>query len=94
MERITGTKQLRECVPLSMSGSLLAVNGRDGRNKSTTAIHLYQPNTGNSKWVKVGDLPTPRQGCICAMITDKEMLVAGGFDGKNTLKSTDIALLK
>ena len=57
-----------------------------------TAIHLYQPGTG--KWVKVGNLPTPRYDFICAMIRDKEMLVAGGDDGGNALKSTDIALLK
>ena len=72
--------------PVIFRGSLLTVGGR-GEN-----MNLYQPDTG--KWVKVGDLPTPRQNCICAMITDKEMLVAGGHDGRNTLKKTDIALLQ
>ena len=76
--------------PLSISGSLFAVGGRDKDLKTVTAIHLYQPATG--KWVKVGDLPTPRLNCTCAMITDKEMLVAGGGDGRrnNILKYTDI----
>ena len=78
--------------PLSISGSLIAIGGRNKGRKAVTAIHLYQPDTG--KWVKVGDLPTPRYDCICAKITDKEMLMAGGYDGKNTLKNTDIALLK
>ena len=84
--------QLTDSTPLSISGSLIAVGGRNKDCKAVTAIHLYQPGTG--KWVKVGDLPTPRQDCICAQITNKEMLVAGGDDEKNILKSTVIALLK
>ena len=85
--------QLVYSTPLSISGSLIAVGGRNKDCKSTvTAIHLYQPCTG--KWVKVGDLPTQRYDCICARITDKEMFVAGGHDGEITLKSTDIALMK
>ena len=85
--------QLTDSTPLSISGSLIAIGGRNKDRKAVTAIHLYQPGTG--KWVKVGDLRTPRYDCICAMIADKEMLVAGGdYDGENLLKSTDIALLK
>ena len=83
--------QLTRSTPLSISGSLLAVGGNKDC-KAVTAIHLYQPGTG--EWVKVGDLPTPRRDCICIKITDKEMLVAAGHDGEITLKSTDIALLK
>ena len=62
--------------PLSISGSLLAVGGVGEGHCALTAIHLYLPNTG--EWVKVGDLPTPRYNCTCAMITDRRMLVAGG----------------
>ena len=80
--------QLTNSTPFSISGSLLAVGGG---KKSTTTIHLLQAYSG--RWVIVGDLPTPRRDCICEKITDKEMLVAGGHDGVNTLKSTYIALL-
>ena len=76
---------------LSISGSLLVVGGKDKKNKAVTAIHLYQPGTG--EWVKVGDLPaTPRYSCTCAMITDREMLVAGGY-GRKCLKRMDIAMI-
>ena len=88
---ISGLKPIYS-TPLSINGSLLAVGGSNKDCKAVTAIHLYQPGTG--KWVKVGDLSTPRRDCICAKITDKEMLVAGGYDRENTQKSTDIALLK
>ena len=73
---------------LSIRGSLLAVGGS---GKAVTAILLYQPDTG--EWVKVGDLPTPRYECTCAMITDREMLVAGGYDGHSIISSCDIALI-
>ena len=74
---------------LSISGSLLAVGGWDKDGKAVTAIHLYQPDTG--EWVKVGDLPTPRYNCTCAMITDREMVMAGGLSGGVWLKRMDIS---
>ena len=73
------------CTPLSISGSLLVVGGMQDYS-AMPLIHLYQPDTG--KWVKVGHLSASRCDCICAMITDKEMLVAGGEDC-----SSDIALM-
>ena len=91
------TRRLRiaQSAPLSISGSLLAVGGRyiTSRNNDITAIHLYQPDTG--EWVKVGDLPTPRCSCTCAMITDSEILVAGGYsDGAiSSSKTLDLALI-
>ena len=79
--------------PLSISGSLLTVGGKDTNYRAVTAIHLYQPDTG--EWVKVGDLPTPRYNYICAMIADRELLVAGGCNqDDNRLKRMDIALIK
>jgi N-acetylneuraminic acid mutarotase len=77
--------------PLSISGSLLAVGGRDKDSHAVTAIRLYQPDTG--EWVKVGDLPTPRQNCTCAMIAEKEIFVAGGDDGARYLSKSYIALI-
>ena len=88
-KEISGLQTVRSS-PLSISGSLLAVGGRDKKRKSMTVIHLYVPGTG--EWVKVGDLPAPRYNCTCAMITDGEMLVAGGY-GDSRLKRMDIALI-
>ena len=83
---------IAQSAPLSISGSLLAVGGRDiASRNNTTEIHLYQPDTG--EWVKVGDLPTPRSSCTCAMITDREILVAGGYYDGGTSKTLDLALI-
>ena len=81
--------QVKKSSPLSISGSLLAV-GKDANDRDVSAIHLYKPDTG--EWVKVGDLPTPRQTCTCVMLTDRELLVAGGRDDcGDRLKRVDIA---
>jgi hypothetical protein len=79
--------------PLNAGGSLLAVGGMDKDGRAVTAIRLYQPDTG--EWVKVGDLPTPRCHCTCAMITDRsqEILVTGGHDNTHFLSNVDIALM-
>ena len=72
--------------PLSISGSLLAVGGRDDGGRVVSAIHLYQPDTG--EWVKVGDLLTPRYECMCTALNSRALLVAGGRNG-----SLDMALI-
>ncbi len=72
---IPGLK-LTMSTPLSITGSLLAVGGRDKDGDIVTAMHLYQPDSG--VWVKVGDLPSPCCECTCAMMADREVLVAGG----------------
>ena len=64
---------LTDSTPLSISGSLLAVGGRNKDRIVMTAIHLYQPDAG--KWVKIGNLLTRKRDCICAKITDKERCV-------------------
>ena len=81
---ITGLN-LAMSTSLSMRGSLLRIGGWDTKNhKAATAIHLYQPDTGD--WMKVGDLPTPRYSCTCALISDREIFVAGG----TAMKRVDI----
>ena len=80
--------QTARSTPLSISGSLLVVGGWV-RNKATAEILLYQPDTRN--WINIGELPAPRSNCTCALMAEKTILVAGGFDGNATLKRTDIA---
>ena len=76
--------------PLSISESLLAVGGKDKVGKDMCALHLYQPDAG--QWVKVADMPTPRHTAISSMITDKTLLVAGGYNNGHlaTMDLTEI----
>ena len=79
---------VKNTAPLSISGSLLAVGGRDKDDKAVSALYLYQPDAG--QWIKVTDIPTPRYTCTSIMITDKSLLVAGGKD-KHRLATMDMA---
>lgn len=93
VEEIAGLKYKRS-FPLSINGSLLAFGGED--SKTTSAIHLYRASQGD--WVKVGDLPSSRCECICAVV-DKQVLVAGGafmpfLNIYIRIKKTDVAWLK
>lgn len=62
--------------PLSFGGSLFAVGGLDKDNNTVDSIYHYQAPT--KEWVKIGHLPSPISSCTCIMISDKELLVAGG----------------
>ena len=87
-KNISGLQTTRS-TPLSISGSLLTVGGKDKGHKNVTTIRLYQPDTG--EWVKVGDLPTPRYKCTCVLLNPgREILVVGGSD-KYNVKTMDIA---
>ena len=80
--------QVTQSTPISISGSLLAIGGK--KDVFTTAILLYESKTGN--WVEVGNLPALHFQCTSVMITDREMLVAGGWS-KTGPARTDIALI-
>ena len=86
-KEISGLQTTRS-TPLSINGSFLAVGGKKDGN-AVTAIHLYQPDTG--EWVKVGDLPTPRYNCTCLLLnSSREILVFGG----SKFMTMDIAKFK
>ena len=73
---------------LALHGSLLAVGGRHRPRDSSSAIHLYQPETG--QWVKVDNLPTARDSCSCTQLPSGEILVAGGYN-KGFISRVDVA---
>ena len=76
---------LERSAALSLCGSLLAIGGLHG-NKSSTAIHIYQPAMKN--WRNIGDLPCPRSSCSCTLLPSGHILVAGGLDSKRVDAAT------
>ena len=70
--------QLVGSSPLSINESLLVVGGWHENHCAVTDIQLYQPDT--ERWVKVGELLSPRYYCTCAMIADNEVLALLGED--------------
>ena len=76
---------------IAVYGSLLAVGGSHGRQRSS-AIHVYDQE--KNKWNKVGDLPTERQDCVCCLLPSGEILVAGGEDRNGRSSRMDVAAVK
>ena len=68
---------------LAINGALLAVGAYGG----STTIYHYRPSSGC--WVEAGELPAGRSCCVCAVLPNSEIFVAGGY---NT--AVDIAILE
>ena len=83
---------LERSAAISVHGSVVAIGGHHGNDRSTAAIHVYLPATNN--WKKVGDLHSPRHSCTSTLLPSGEILVAGGYDsnGKRTSRVNAAAL--
>ena len=76
---------------IAVNGSVLAVGGRHGGQRNS-AIHVYDQE--RNAWNKVGDLPTERQDCACCLLTNGEILVAGGADLNGSTNRMDMEAVK
>ena len=76
---------------IAVHGSLLAVGGRHGRQRSSV-IYIYDQE--KNAWNKVDDLPTERQDCACCLLPSGEILVAGGRDSNDWTSRMDKAAVK
>ena len=57
-------------------GRLLAIGGLDSQEKTSNAIHAYNPS--NKSWDIVSHMSTPRQNCYVALLPDNQLIVVGG----------------
>ena len=76
---------------IDVYGSLLAVGGSHGRQRSS-AIHVYDQE--KNKWNMVGNLPTKRQDCMCCLLPSGDILVAGGQDRNGRTSRIDVAAVR
>ena len=72
----------------SLSGSLLAVGGRNDKTPSSPAVHIFLPLTNS--WVRIttGDLPEPRYACTAVQLSSNRLLVVGGKDDQKKRTKT------
>ncbi len=76
---------------VSLNNSLLAVGGEDDRNKDSSAIYHYIPQS--KRWTKVGDVPSALSHFACTALTsgDSELMVLGGGEGYSYFDGVHIA---
>ena len=61
----------------AVNGELVAVGGRDAENKTTAAVHIYNPTTDS--WDIISNMTTARSLCLVAVLPANEIMVIGGF---------------
>ena len=60
----------------AVNGELVAVGGLDEENKSTSAVHKYNPTTNS--WDLVSNMSTARYDCLVAVLPTNKLMVVGG----------------
>ena len=72
-----------------LAGSLLAIGGWessvDSEGSEKMAVSVYSPST--KSWIYVSDLPSPRTETRAVVLSPTEILVIGGYCGKDRVKS-------
>ena len=61
----------------AVNGELVAVGGVDERDKSTSAVHKYNPTTNS--WDLISNVLTARYDCLVTVLPTNEMMVVGGL---------------
>ena len=79
---------LRYSTAVAVRGNLLAVGGRDRKERSS-AIHMYDQE--KNVWNKVEDLPTEREDCTCCRLPSGKIFTAGGEDNYGPTSRVDVA---
>ena len=81
------TPNYQPTVATVLTDTLVAMGGwetQQGR-VAKTEVHMYSPSTNS--WVYVGDLPAPRAVTTAAVLSPNELLVIGGWDGNERVKT-------
>ena len=69
-----------------LSGSLVAVGGRNDDNTKSSAVYGFL----NNSWVRLsnGNLLSPRSSCTTAQLSPLKVIVIGGMDEQNQRSKT------
>ena len=77
----------------AVNGELLAIGGRDEKDKATTTVHKYTQTTNS--WRLISNMATARLRCLVAVLPTSELMVVGGSkDGNNDVDNIEIATLE
>ena len=74
------------CTSITMTGQLLAIGG-DSQSTYSSDVYAYMPP--NDSWEVVGNMITPRARCLVVSLSDKEVMVVGGYTTLSDFKGSD-----
>ena len=84
---LPNTPNYQPTVATVLTGTLVAMGGWDTSQGGVakTELYMYLPSTNS--WVYIGDLPAPRAVTTAAVLSPTELLVIGGWDGRERTKT-------
>ena len=84
---LPNTPNYQPTVATVLTDTLMAMGGWETQQGRVvkTEIYMYSPSTNS--WVYVGDLPAPRAVTTAAVLSPNELLVIGGWDGSERVKT-------
>ena len=85
--REVGASPVSVTTPVSIHGKLLTIGGWSSDNKSTTAVHMYNPTTDS--WEVISHMGAPRHDCIAVVLPNNQLMVVGGCTAAEAITETD-----
>ena len=61
-----------------MHNFLFSIGGIDDNDKDSSSVYMYMVDS--DLWLRVGDLPSPKSECACAVLLSGELLVINPED--------------
>ena len=63
----------------TLRGQVLAIGGSDQEYHGTPTGAIHQYNRSTNSWSVIGEMPTPREEPLVAVLPSHELIVVGGF---------------
>ena len=77
---------------VSILGRLLTIGGEDSNYKSITAVRMYNPDSDS--WEVISHMATPRCDCFAAVLPNNQLMVVGGWTGRDKTDSVELATVE
>ena len=84
---LPSTPNYQPTVATVLTDTLIAMGGWDTSQGRVAKTELYLYSHSTSSWVHVGDLPAPRAVTTATALSPTELLVIGGWDGSERVKT-------
>lgn len=85
-----GSPRLGAAASPLADGRVLVVGGTDGVLGVLPSAEIFDPSSGSFSSAGLGALQTKRQDAAAALLSNGEVLIAGGYDGSASLQTAEL----